>query len=230
MDTRLNILVVEDHEALREVTLTALRNAGHSVQGVDSAAALDGGMAHQHFDLLVLDLNLPGEDGLSLARRIRSSQPEVCIIMVTARSSLQDRLDGYGSGADIYLTKPTSMDELLAAVSALSRRIVRPATSGELRLDMKTHTLHGPNGAVELSGAEIGLLSIFARAYSHQVSYAQLLGLGGREDDAATAGKGALEVQIVRLRKKLVDIGTERRPIRSIRGYGYQLCIPLVVG
>jgi DNA-binding response OmpR family regulator len=119
-----NIIVVEDHEALREVTVSALQDMGHKVRGVACAEALNAELQNHHPHLLILDLTLPGEDGVSLARRVRKAHPEIGIIMVTARKELGDKLTGYDSGADLYLTKPTSIEELGAAIQALSRRLI----------------------------------------------------------------------------------------------------------
>ncbi len=227
MDTPLNILVVEDHHALREVTIEALHSIGHCVQGVECAEELDEKMAAHPLDLLVVDLNLPGEDGISLARRVRASQPDVTIIMVTARGKLEDRLIGYENGADIYLTKPTSMEELLAAVQALSRRIRRNRSDAPFVFDLVSRKLRGPAATVVLSATESVLLSAFARAYGHQLEYWQLMEVSGKSEDSFS--KGALEVQIVRLRKKLVEAGAEQQPVKSVRGHGYQLCVKVHV-
>lgn len=228
MDTALNIIVVEDHDELREVTVEALQIMGHVVRGVDCAEALDDELGAFHADLLVLDINLPGEDGISLARRIRASTPDIGIIMVTARGEVRDITRGYGSGADLYLTKPISMEELGAAVQALSRRI-RPsaADSGHLILNPVTLQLSGPQGTVDVSNHEAALLNAFSRASEHRLEDWQFLELAGR--DAVETSKSTLGVQIVRLRKKLESAGAKAPTIKAIRGVGYQLCIPLVV-
>ena len=120
----MKIIVVEDHEALREVTVSALQDMGHKVRGIACAETLNQELQTDCPHVLILDLNLPGEDGISLARRVRKVHPEIGIIMVTARNQLGDKLTGYDSGADIYLTKPTSIEELSAAIQALSRRLI----------------------------------------------------------------------------------------------------------
>lgn len=119
----MTILVIEDHDALREVTVSALQEMGHKVRGIASAEALNAELEITTPHILILDLNLPGEDGISLAGRLKRMIPELGIIMVTARKELADKVTGYENGADIYLTKPTSLKELAAAVNALSRRI-----------------------------------------------------------------------------------------------------------
>ncbi|MDO9140741.1 MAG: response regulator, partial [Methylobacter sp.] len=137
----MNIIVIEDHEVLREVTIAALQDMGHIVEGIESAEALPVLLEGFQANIMVLDLNLPGEDGISLAQRLRKSHPEIGIIMVTARMELDDKLAGYQSGADIYLTKPTSIEELGAAVQALSRRLMTwSKTSLQLAVDPRELT------------------------------------------------------------------------------------------
>ncbi len=227
MDSRLNIIVVEDHDVLREVTVEALRAMGHDARGADCAEALDDELAGFRADLLVLDLGLPGEDGISLAQRIRAAQPDMGIIMVTARHQRRDVLAGYSSGADIYLTKPTSPEELGAAIQALSRRM-RPATpEGQLTLNEGALTLKGPGAEVDLSDHECSLLTALCRASGNRLETWQMLELSGRPADEH--GKRALEVQIVRLRKKLEQSGARGPSIKSIRGSGYQLCVQIAL-
>ena len=227
MDSRLNIIVVEDHDVLREVTVEALRAMGHDARGADCAEALDDELAGFRADLLVLDLGLPGEDGISLAQRIRAAQPDMGIIMVTARHQRRDVLAGYSSGADIYLTKPTSPEELGAAIQALSRRM-RPATpEGQLTLNEGALTLKGTGAEVDLSDHECSLLTALCRASGNRLETWQMLELSGRPADEH--GKRALEVQIVRLRKKLEQSGARGPSIKSIRGSGYQLCVQIAL-
>lgn len=223
MDTRLKIIVVEDHDELREVTVEALGAMGHEVRGVDCAEALDEALTNSRADLLVLDLNLPGEDGISIAHRLRQAQPGVGIVMVTARDAPKDVLSGYDSGADIYLTKPTSPEELGAAIRALARRM-RPATAADrvVTLDVNNLQIKGTLGTVDVSDHESQLLSALARAIDHRLETWQLLELTGKSTSAGD--KKALAVQIVRMRKKLVDVGAAEPTIKSIRSTGYQLC------
>lgn len=119
MVATLNILVVEDHDILREATVDTLRQQGHRVTGIDCAEALDAEWANVLFDIYVIDLRLPGEDGISLTRRLRQRQPHAGIILATARVLPQDREVGLVSGADIYLSKPLLPEDLLAAVEEL---------------------------------------------------------------------------------------------------------------
>lgn len=226
MDTHLNILVIEDHDDLREVTVAALGNLGHRARGVDCAEAMDEALVEFRADILLLDLNLPGENGLSIARRIRAAQPDMGIIMVTARDEARDIMSGYGSGADIYVTKPVSPAELGAAIQALARRI-RPHDPGPAPLVLNTQSLQlvSTAGNVDVSSAEATLLSVLAMSNDHRLETWQLLELLGKPVDDPE--KRALAVQIVRLRKKFAQIGVPEPTIKAIRGSGYQLCVSL---
>jgi DNA-binding response OmpR family regulator len=233
MVAKLNITVIEDHDALRAVTMEALRQQGHDVQGIDCAEALDDEVAGFHAQIFVIDINLPGEDGLSLARRIRKGNPSAGIIMASGRVHVDDRIAGYDSGADVYLPKPVAVEELLAAVTAIQRRIElakSPASSGTgegFTVDSRAMLLNGPKGSVVISRAELQMLSAFATSAGQQLEYWQLMeALGQQPDDLR---KATLEVKMVRLRKKLFEVGAEHRCIRSIRLVGYQLCVPLQI-
>ncbi len=226
MDAALKIAVVEDHDALREITVAALQAMGHEVRGVSSAEEIDELLAGFPARVLVLDLNLPGEDGLSLGRRLREAQPGLGIVMVTARDQVKDVLRGYKSGADIYLAKPTSPEELGAAIQALVRRLPggQPGAAG-LTLDMAALQLRGPAAAVDVSMPEAQLLAALARAAEHRLETWQLLEISGKS--LSDGDKKALAVQVVRLRKKLGDAGVPEPTIKAVRGTGYQLCVPL---
>ena len=222
MAAKLNITVVEDHDALRAVTIEALRQQGHKVQGIACAEAIDDEAASAPSDLFIIDLNLPGEDGLSLSKRIRRGNPRAGIIMATGRTHVGDRIAGYESGADVYLSKPVEMEELLAAVSAVSRRAdlwqSRPQIEGEegFTVDSRSLTLSGPKGA-----------TVISTSHARQLEYWQIMELLGHSPDDFR--KASLEVKIVRLRKKLVQVGADLNCLRSIRLVGYQLCIPLKI-
>ncbi|MDD3884808.1 MAG: response regulator transcription factor [Gallionella sp.] len=222
MHTPLNIIVIEDHDVLREVTVEALQKSGFHVVGLDCAEALADRPVEQ-IDLMIIDLNLPGEDGFSLARRMRENQPDIGIIMLTARNLSADKINGYESGADIYITKPTSQQALTAAINALARRL-RNADQGHfgLQLMLSSLTLSGPQSTVSLSAQEATLLSALARALGHELESWQLIELLGKSPE--NYGKSNLDVHISRLRKKLSQAGSADNAIRAIRGKGYRLC------
>jgi DNA-binding response OmpR family regulator len=131
----LDIVVVEDHALVRDELVEFLTRPGITVRGVDDGLALDAALRQRHADILVVDLNLPAEDGLSICQRMRKAFPEMGLILLTARVMPSDKAAGYQSGADVYLTKPANVDELEAVVFNLSRRIRRRVGNG-LQLDM----------------------------------------------------------------------------------------------
>lgn len=224
MPARLNILIVEDNDELRETTAAILRSEGYRVTGVDCAEAVPEQSGS--FDLLLIDLNLPGEDGLLLTRRMRSRQPQIGIILTTARSLPEEKRLGYEAGADIYMPKPVALEELTAAIASLARRLQPMQAPDRLRLDPLRLSLQASTGGrITLTHPEADMLVAFTRAAEHKLESWQLIELLGKND--AQDPKAALELQIVRLRKKLQQAGAPSPSILSIRGWGYQLCIDL---
>lgn len=230
MAAHLSIVLVEDNDDLRELTADALRAEGHDVVALSCAEELEDKARGVAADLFLIDLNLPGENGFSLSRRIRLAQPLVGIIIVSARSDLQDKVDGYDGGADVYLAKPVPFDELRAAISSFARRRQAQQTTqlgpkGGLRLQQRE--LHGPVGSVRLTPTEESLLTAFARAPAGRLENWQLFELLGM--DSVDTSKSSLEVRMTRLRKKLSQVGAQGLCLESIRGIGYQLNVPVQV-
>jgi DNA-binding response OmpR family regulator len=225
----LNIVVVEDNDDLREALVEVLTGLGHRVLGLSRAEDLVDEGEQAPIDLLVVDLNLPGEDGVSLSRRLRRTQPGLCILMVTARDTLRDKVAGYEAGADIYLTKPVSIEELSAAVQSLGRRLratrVPPDSQATLSLQVAELRAQGPGGQVELSAVEVALLTALARAPGQRLAYRQLLEI--MTPDMEHASLSNLAVRMTRLRKKLCDVGFNGQTLQVIRHEGYQLCLPV---
>ena len=125
----LKIAIVEDHEDLRVLFIDFLREQSHDVTGFCCAEDLDEHLSGQGVDLLILDLNLPGEDGFSIAQRLHHTHPDMYIIMVTAQTAVEDCIKGYASGADLFLLKPVSPFELRAKVGNVARRGGQPANA-----------------------------------------------------------------------------------------------------
>jgi DNA-binding response OmpR family regulator len=232
----LMIVVVEDHDDLRSLTVQALVDYGHLAKGIASAEDLHD-LHHQgSIDIFLLDLNLPGEDGLSLAKRLRTAFPLVGIIMTTARSNVKDRALGYARGADVYLSKPFDLEELLAAVSALGRRrsaerlLAEGKFSGNYLLNEKSLSIECPKTGLRsaLSAAEVQLLVSLSRAPAQRLDVWQLIeSLGLIVDSHA---KGNLEVRLARLRKKLItQVDAPHNCLESVRPGAYQLCINVQV-
>jgi DNA-binding response OmpR family regulator len=231
--TCLSVVIVEDHEDLRNVMVDVVTSFGHHVVGLSCAEEMDDEVGGLPIDLLIVDLNLPGEDGISLAKRFRAAQPLAGVIMATGRSQVHDKVTGYNSGADIYLQKPVSTDELMAAINSLSRRLLEQVNARDhsrptkISLDASKLQLAGPQGEIGLTDTEALILSALARAPGQRLEIWQLLAL--LKLDLNTYSKSAFEVRMVRLRKKLITVGAEKHCIRSIRMLGYQLSVALQV-
>ena len=232
MATHLNIVVIEDNDDLREAIVEVLTAEGHRALGLSCAEELgDKGAkgAKALIDLLVVDLNLPGEDGVSLTRRLRAAQPGLCILMMTARDTVHDKVSGYEAGADMYLTKPVSIEELTAAVKSLDRRLKKFPTPTDnqalLTVQLAQLKAQGPDGTVELGEVEMALLCALARAPDRRLAYWQLLEI--MMTDVERASQANLAVRMTRLRKKLCDAGFDGTTLQVIRHEGYQLRVPV---
>ena len=227
---RLSVVVVEDYGILREELVHFLALNHFDVAGVNCSLGLDDWLASQRRppDMTVLDLNLPGEGGLEVARRLRATYTTLGIVMLTGRKEPADRLSGYVSGADVYLTKPASGEELLAVLASLQRRL-RPQPSAAWQLDLQRRTITSPGGASsELSANECAVLAGMARARERIADSAELLLCSGDKD---TLNKGYLGVLLSRLRRKLAEVstGADSQLIRAVRRKGYQLLIPIEI-
>jgi DNA-binding response OmpR family regulator len=233
MDPRIRIGVVEDHDDLRDTLVEVLAALGHTVVGFACAEDVDDSPAG--FDLMLVDLNLPGEDGLSLVGRLKRAQPGLRVILITARSALRDRVRGYDAGADLYLPKPVDESELLAAVRAMTRQLQadthQAAADGDalLRLDTRTLQLRGATGMTAITAVDAALLTALARAPGQRLEHWRLMEVVGLDLDAESA-RSNLAVRLTRLRSKLIEVGCVTGALRSVRGSGYQLCVPLEIG
>ena len=218
------ILVVDDDPGIREVLCDYLGQHGYQARGAASAAEMDRALAEGPTDLIVLDLMMPGEDGLSVVRRLSGTPP---VVMLSAMGEDTDRIVGLELGADDYLAKPCNPRELLARIRAVLRRPREdgaPAGAALMfdgwRLDLVRRELSQPGGEiVTLSAGEFGLLRAFAERPGRVLTRDQLLE-AARGADADVFDR-AMDVQISRLRKKLDD-GSGRELISTIRGEGYR--------
>ena len=225
----LKILVVEDNDALRKATLAFLQQEGHHVRGIAQAEEIDDIVGGFVADVYVIDLNLPDEDGLSLTRRLRAAQPEVGIVIATARTQIGDRVLGYNSGADLYLTKPVDPQELRAGIRALGKRLLNLGWEKQaMVLDLKRMLLISPEAQVEMTASDALLLSALARAPGHNLERWQIAEIVGGTD-AEPPSASSLEMRISRLRKKLAAVGATAPHIKAQHKFGYTLCTPVVM-
>lgn len=218
----MRVVVVEDHQDLRQVFMEALLREGVDAVGVACGGELDERMSDGGVHLIVLDVNLPGESGFAIAKRVRAANPNINIIMLSARTAEADRIRGYESGADFYLCKPVSPDELSAAVKAVKRRVqANWDESADLVLSVLGMHLTSEDGSVNLSKPDVALLQALALASDNCLPYWRLFEV--TERSANELAKNQLELQVYRLRKKLAEIGIPETFIRSVRSEGYQL-------
>jgi two-component system phosphate regulon response regulator OmpR len=226
----MRICVVEDNDVFREMLRSALVSHGFEVSAAIDAQDLDRLLKGSVFDAYILELNLPGEDGLSIAARLKRAYPNAFIVMATARERVEDRIVGYETGADIYMTKPLHVRELVAALESVERRHVgAQLTVARLVLDVRGAVLRGDDSVppVRLTPTELRLLKGLVEAPDCLLEHWQLLDL--LEKEADDASKRVLEVHVVNLRKKLQLLGAEQPAIGAVRGVGYRLLVPLVV-
>jgi DNA-binding response OmpR family regulator len=223
------VIVVEDNQTLRDELVLFLSEEGVDVRGVGSGEELNLAIQARRADILILDLNLPAEDGISITRRIRSALPTVGIIILSARVRSTDRLEGYATGADVYLTKPTRPEELVAVVRNLFGRIGSASTPVPWQLDMTALTVFSPDGfEIRLTGGEALLLKELA-LNGQFMDHAALMAQFGEKEQSEKINKARIEVLISRLRTKLAPHVGMGFDINALRGRGYQLGFLLVV-
>jgi two-component system, OmpR family, copper resistance phosphate regulon response regulator CusR len=220
------ILVVEDERKLAQVLGSALQAEHYDV--VVARTGEDGFFRAnaEVFDLVVLDLMLPGRSGLEILQRLRQRHIETPVLILTARDGLDDRVLGLDLGADDYMVKPFALPELLARVRALLRR-GRPSEAvrlktGDLELDLVTRRAVRGDRLLDLTVREFELLEYLLRHQGHMVSREMLAREVWREPRRATPLDNVIDVQIARLRKK-VDADAGPRLIHTIRGVGFVL-------
>jgi two-component system, OmpR family, response regulator len=218
----LKILVVEDDSVLSAALVRALNQAGYAVDLVTDGEAANQALSVASHDLVVLDLALPRLDGLAVLRRLRDRRSRVPVLILTARDTLDERVEGLDLGADDYMTKPFDLPEFEARVRALIRRGQFNAgidmTHGRLRFDTVARRLFHDDAPVDMSGRELALTELLfarqGRVVSKEQMIDQLFGFGDE------VGSNAIEVYVHRVRRKLEPFGVE---IRTVRGMGYLL-------
>ncbi len=217
----MRLLILEDDAQLGEAVTDGLRQLGHAVDWFRDGEQADAAIGSAAFDALVLDLGLPGQDGMEWLRRWRQRGLTLPVLILTARDGLAQRVAGLDAGADDYLIKPIAIDELAARLRAMLRRATGRAqpewVQGALRFDPATKRVHWKGRRVELTGRELALLEALLkhpqRILSKSQLQEQLYDWSGQEPES-----NALEVHVHHLRRKIdPDI------VRTVRGVGYAL-------
>ncbi len=218
----MRLLLVEDDFMLASATKLGLANAGYAVDWVGSAERAQEAFERGTFDAALIDLGLPGMDGLALTRWLRANGHNLPVLILTARDALQDRVAGLDTGADDYVLKPVELPELLARLRALLRRSQAATSSvhsfGALRFDTAQRQAHANGQAIELGPREWSVLSyLLMQAPKPAAKDKLLLALTGWDKEITA---NAVEVYMSRLRSKLEPHGIA---LRAIRGFGYRL-------
>jgi DNA-binding response OmpR family regulator len=220
----MQILLVDDDPRLRETLRRGLEHAGHVAAAAASADEAEAALARQSFDLVLLDVMMPGRDGWELLERLRGRGLDVPVIFLTARDAVDERVRGLSAGADDYLTKPFALEELLARIAAVGRR--RTATPvlvhGPLRLDPMRRVVELEGERIDLSPREFDLLAALVRAQGRALSRRELLSdVWGIEFEPQT---NTVEVHVARLRRRLGPHGKDL--VRTAVGKGYSIGTP----
>jgi DNA-binding response OmpR family regulator len=233
MADSIRVLVVDDEPDLREMIATYLGKHGFVVSGAADGQELDAHLGRDSPDLLILDVNLPGEDGFAIARRVRA-RSTVPILMLTAAGDAVDRVVGLELGADDYVTKPFDLRELRARIQAVLRRggatrdrpqkqtegVAKCIRFGDLLLDLDAHKLLRPDGTeLEITAMEFDLLAAFARHPNRVLSRDRLLDLA--HNRGAEPFDRSIDVRITRLRRKVERDPEKPQVIKTMRGTGY---------
>lgn len=223
-----HLLVVDDDERIRGLLQKFLIRNGFLVSVARDAAQARRVLAGLEFDMIVLDVMMPGEDGISLTRDLRKGTT-VPILLLTAKGETANRIEGLEAGADDYLVKPFEPKELLLRINAILRRVpqvraAEPAPKmlhlGAVRYDMDRGELWRGEAPIRLTATEAALMRLFAAAPGAAMSRERLVADLGRED---AAQERAVDVQITRLRRKIEDDPKAPRYLQTVRGEGYML-------
>ena len=225
-----HLLIVDDDERIRGLLRKFLARNGFLVSIARDAAHARRILSGLEFDLIVMDVMMPGEDGVALTRSLRETEIATPVLLLTAKGDTDDRISGLEAGADDYLPKPFEPKELLLRINAILRRMPTPEPEntvpkvlhmGPIRFDIERSELMQGDQVVRLTATEVQLMRIFVENLRQPVSRTKLVEDLGR--DGGQAQERAVDVQITRLRRKLETDPKQPRYLQTVRGEGYML-------
>ncbi|MDJ0630475.1 MAG: response regulator [Rhodobacter sp.] len=225
-----HLLIVDDDERIRGLLQKFLMRHGFWVTAARDARHARSVLSGLEFDLIVLDVMMPGEDGVALTRSLREAGVKTPVMLLTAKGETDDRITGLEAGADDYLAKPFEPKELLLRINAILRRVPAPSAEAEapkflmlgpVRYDVERGEMWRGDDLVRLTATEAQLMKIFSGCPNEPVSRAKLVEDLGR--DRGQAQERAVDVQITRLRRKLEADPKQPRYLQTVRGAGYML-------
>jgi DNA-binding response OmpR family regulator len=224
-----SVILVEDNISLREALEHHLVDAGFSIRGVGDGQELNQELVVSKPDVIVLDLNLPEEDGISIAKRVRLAYPSMGIVMLTARVRSIDRHEGYDSGADVYLTKPVNPSELTTVLQNLCRRISPQIDNAVWSLHLASLQLVSPaKEVIKLTVSEAKLVQELALS-GELLSMSRLIEVFGDIDLPEPTNKLRIEQVVSRVRRKMDVLLGGQPSIKAVTRLGYKLFVPVVI-
>ena len=224
-----SVILVEDNISLREALEHHLVDAGFLIRGVGDGQELNQELAISKPDVIVLDLNLPQEDGISIAKRVRLTYPSMGIVMLTARVRSIDRHEGYDSGADVYLTKPVNPSELTTVLQNLCRRISPQVDNQVWSLHLAALQLVSPaKEVIKLTVSEAKLVQELALS-GDLLSMSRLIEVFGDIDLPEPTNKLRIEQVVSRVRRKMDVLLGGQPSIKAVTRLGYKLFVPVVI-
>lgn len=233
MDLDPHLLIVDDDERIRKLLQKYLMRHGFLVSAARDAAHARRVLSGLDFDMIVLDVMMPGEDGVALTKSLRAER-ETPILLLTAKSESDDKIAGLAAGADDYLTKPFEPQELLLRINAILRRLPKEETGaslpkvlhlGTLRYDVEKSEMWQGDARIRLTSTEMQLMRIFSARPGEAISRGELVEELGRASQSAggQSQERAVDVQITRLRRKVEADPKQPRYLQTVRGAGYML-------
>jgi DNA-binding response OmpR family regulator len=224
-----NIIILEDNTELRQGLEDHLSQEGFRVAAIEDGERLSEAINANKPDAILVDLNLPHEDGIDIIKRLKRAYPLLGVVVLTARVRSMDRKQAYDAGADVFLTKPAGADEVSTVLKSVCRRVAPLGQDKDWVLDLQAHRIIPPGGhGIDLTGRECLLLHELALS-AHLLSFNRLFEVLGDADVPEQVNKIRIEQLISRVRQKLAPTWGGGASIKVLRSNGYRLCIAVRV-